>query len=376
MSATKRILILYSDTGGGHRSSGEAIREGLEAKYDSRAAVELVDLFLDYTPFPFRRLPAWYPWMVRRERMWGQGFRLSNGPRRSRAISTAVWPAVRRAVRRLVREHPADVIVSVHPLFQVALLRALGKNRPPYVTVVTDLVSTHAMWYHPRVDRCLVPTDPARARALSCGLSPEQVRVVGLPIAAKFNEPLGSKADLRLKLGWDANLPAVLLAGGGDGLGPLFQVASAITGLGLPLQLAVVAGRNQGLRRRMAQVRWEAPVHIYGFVKNMPELMGAADLMVTKAGPSSIVEAFNSGLPIILSGALPGQEDGNVGYVVGEGAGLWAPGPARVAGAVRAWLGESSGEALRRAAGCARRLAYPNAAADIAAEIGALAGLE
>ncbi len=55
---------------------------------------------------------------------------------------------------------------------------------------------------------------------------------------------------------------------------------------------------------------------------------------------------------------------------------MWAPGPAKVASAVRAWLGDSSGEALRRAAACARRLAYPNAAADIATEIGCLAGLE
>ena len=372
----RRILILFSDTGGGHRSSAEAIREALQARYAGRAATEMVDLFRDYTPFPFRQFPAWYPWMVRRERMWGHTFRLSDGPRRSRAIGTAFWPAVRREIRKLIREHPADVIVSVHPLFQVPLLRALPKRHSPYVTVVTDLVSGHAMWYHPRVDRCLVPTEPSRARALACGLPPEKVRVVGLPIAAKFNEPVGDKAALRDKLGWDAARPAVLLAGGGDGMGPMLQVARAVAEVGLPLQMAVVAGRNQRLRRRLEGEAWPVPAHIYGFVANMPELMGAADVIVTKAGPSSIVEAFNAGLPIILSGALPGQEDGNVGFVVGEGAGQWAPGPERVARAVRAWLSDSSGEALRRAAASARRLAYPNAAADIAEEVGRLAGLE
>ena len=375
MPAIKHVLILFSDTGGGHRSSGEAIREALLAQYPGRCRVDLVDLFLEYTPFPFRRFPAWYPWMVRRERVWKQGFRLSDGPHRSRALSIAFWPAVRRAVRKMVRDYPADVIVSVHPLFQVALLRALGKRRPPYITVVTDLVSTHAMWYHPKVDRCLVPTEPARDRALACGMPAAKLHVVGLPIAAKFSQPVGDRSTLRRSLGWRDDLPVVLMAGGGEGMGPLLSIARAIASLDLKLQLAVVAGRNQQLERQLRAVPWEAPTHVYGFVANMPELMGAADLMVTKAGPSTIVEAFNAGLPPILSSALPGQEQGNVAYVVKEGAGVWAPGPEKVAQAVRAWLSDDGRPALNRARANARRLAYPRAACDIADEIGRLAGI-
>jgi 1,2-diacylglycerol 3-beta-galactosyltransferase len=374
MPVTKNVLILFSDTGGGHRSSAEAIREALLAQYPHQCEVELVDLFLNYTPFPFRRFPAWYPWMVRRKRIWGRGFKLSDGPRRSHALSIAVWPAVRRAVRRFVREHPADVIVSVHPLFQVPLLRALGKHRPPFITVVTDLVSTHAMWYDSKVDCCLVPTEPARSRALACGLPADKVRVVGLPIAAKFSRPPADKLQVRGGLGWRTDLPAVLVMGGGEGMGPIFETACAIDGIGLPLQMAVVAGRNEGLRQRLSEAAWKAPVHIYGFVTNVPDLMTAADMIVTKAGPSSITEAFNAGLPIILSSALPGQEEGNVGYVVGEGAGVWAPNPKRVAQSVRAWLVDSR-DALGQAARNARSLARPNAALDIAAEIAQWAGL-
>jgi 1,2-diacylglycerol 3-beta-galactosyltransferase len=373
----KHILILFSDTGGGHRSSGEAIREALLAKYAEQCDVELVDLLVEYAPYPFRRFPAWYPWMAKRGRVWGRGFKLSDGPRRSRALSTAIWPVVRRAVKRMVREHPADVIVSVHPLFQVPVLRALGAGRvrPPYVTVVTDLISAHAMWYHPKVDRYLVPTEPALRRALACGIPAGKVRVVGLPVAAKFSQPPGEKLALRARLNWRADLPAVLVVGGGDGMGPLDEIASAIAGCGLNHQIAVVAGRNEPLRKRLCLAAWEVPAHVYGFVTNMPELMSAADLMVTKAGPSSIMEALNSGLPLVLSGAIPGQEEGNVRYVVSEGAGLWAPGPAKVVDAVRTWLSDETGEALRQAAANSRRLAYPHAASDIASEIAQLAGM-
>ena len=144
---------------------------------------------------------------------------------------------------------------------------------------------------------------------------------------------------------------------------------------GLNCQLAVVAGRNESLRHKLAATEWETPTHIYGFVRNMPELMGAADLIVTKAGPSSVMEALNAGLPLILSGAIPEQEEGNVRYVVEEGAGLWAPGPGRVVEAVRSLLADESGETLRQAAANSRRLAYPRAAADIAEEVAGFAGV-
>ena len=152
-------------------------------------------------------------------------------------------------------------------------------------------------------------------------------------------------------------------------MGPLYDIARGIATIGLPIQMAVVSGRNETLRARLNAVPWEIPTHVYGFATNMPDLMRAADLIVTKAGPSSIVEAINAGLPIILSSALPGQEDGNVRWVVESGAGLWAPGPQRVVSAVKQLL-EGGPEKLDEAAANVRRLARPHAAMDIAEEIG------
>lgn len=361
----KRVLVLFSDTGGGHRSAAEAIVEALQTRYGGRLQTEMVDVFKDYTPYPFNRMPAWYPTMIRRgPRAWGAGFRISDGSKRSRFVSTVIWPWVRPACRRLVREHPADLVLTVHPLFTAPVLRALGRHRPPFVTVVTDLVSTHAWWYHPKVDLCLVPTEPARARALRLGLPSEKARVVGLPVAARFCTPAGDKRTLRQALGWEVDRPTVLVVGGGDGMGPLYEISRAIAASGTDCQLVVIAGRNQTLRERLLVTRWELPVHIYGFVTEMPDFMRAADLLVTKAGPGTISEALNAGLPMILSGRIPGQEDGNVRYVVGEGAGEWAPGPERVAEAVKRWL--AAPDRMGRAAANARRLAHPDAAIRVA----------
>jgi 1,2-diacylglycerol 3-beta-galactosyltransferase len=67
----------------------------------------------------------------------------------------------------------------------------------------------------------------------------------------------------------------------------------------------------------------------------MDELMQAADVVVTKAGPSTICEAIASELPIILSGCVPGQEEGNVRYVCDARMGLLAETPEQVVALVQ-----------------------------------------
>lgn len=367
MPEPARVLLLFSDTGGGHRSAAEAIIEALQQRHPARCRLEMVDVIKRYAPRPFNQLPAAYPHMVRAPHAWRLGFRMTDGRQRARALTVASWPYVRAAARRLVREQQADLVVSVHPLLVAPILAAYRRPRPPFVTVVTDLVSTHALWYHPAVDLCLLPTEAARQRALRYGMPPEQLRVVGLPVGARFCAPPGDPHILRSDLGWPLDRPMALVVGGGEGMGPLYEIACALDALGGRFGLAVIAGRNERLRRRLEAYTWQVPTFIYGFERRMPEMMRAATLLVTKAGPGTITEALNAGLPMVLFSRLPGQEDGNVDYVVSRGAAQWAPGPRRAVRAVKHWLDHPQ-ELLEAAAAC-RRLARPEAAADVADHI-------
>ena len=359
-----------SDTGGGHRAAAEAIQEAIGIKYGEAASTQLVDVFKEYAPYPFNHFPAWYPDMIASgARVWRRGFRVSDGARRNRAMVGAAYPYVRPAFRRMVHEHPADLYLSVHPLLILPTVRALGNERPPVITVVTDLVSAHAFWFYPRVESIIVPTEEAYQRALRYHVPAAKVKVIGLPVLRKFSAPPGDKLQLRQALGWQTDPTTVLLMGGGEGMGPIYEIARGIATAGLPLQLALVAGRNEALRARLNHVHWEVPAHVYGFATNIPELMRAADLVVTKAGPASVIEALTAGLPMVLSGALPGQEEGNVRYVVENRIGLWAPGPEKVAAAVKQLLTDGP-DTLANMAANARRLARPDAASEIAEEIG------
>jgi 1,2-diacylglycerol 3-beta-galactosyltransferase len=359
-----KILFLFSDTGGGHRSAAEAIIEALQLEFQERVSTELVDFIKDYAPRPINTLPALYPTMVRVPQVWGVGYRLSNGRRRTNLISTSAWPYLRRSLRQLVARHPCNLIVSLHPLANNPLLRALGPERPGFITVVTDMVTTHAFWYHPKVDLCIVPTEAARQRALVCGLPPEKVCVVGLPVADRFCQPAGDRSALRRRFGWPQERPLVILVGGGEGMGPLEKTARAIAQGCRTATLVIIAGRNKPLKERLESLDWPIPTFIYGFVREMPDFMRAADFLVTKAGPGTISEALIAGLPMVLYSRLPGQEDGNVKYVVSEKAGVWAPRPAQIVAAIERWLKDPDAHA--RAVSACKRLARPHAARQIA----------
>jgi 1,2-diacylglycerol 3-beta-galactosyltransferase len=105
-------------------------------------------------------------------------------------------------------------------------------------------------------------------------------------------------------------------------------------------------------------------VTVKGFVNDMPDWMAACDCIVTKAGPGTIAEALISGLPIVLSGFIPGQEEGNIPYVVDQGVGEFTTDPAVIAGIVARWFGPER-ERLAAMSAQARALGYPQATFDI-----------
>jgi 1,2-diacylglycerol 3-beta-galactosyltransferase len=364
MSKPKHVLFLFSDTGGGHRSAAEAIVEALQCYFPGEIEPDMVDVFKDYAPRPLDLLPEAYPSMVKVPKAWELGYKLFDGEFRRLALTSAFWPYVRTAAYRVVSEHPADMVVSVHPLLTWPVIRALRPQGLPFMVVVTDLVSAHAAWYHRDVDLYVVATGEAKAKALTLGLREECIQVLGLPVAQRFSRPNISSEEARRRLGWPLDRPMVLVIGGGEGMGPMYETARAVARRPGQFGLAVVAGRNRKLKLRLEKTEWEVPTFIYGFVSELPEMMKAATLLVTKAGPGTITEALNSGLPMVLYNRLPGQEEGNVDYVVGKGVGTWAPGPETTAAAVARWLRQP--KLIEKASAICREIARPDAAKNIA----------
>ena len=317
-----------------------------------------------------RRVTSLYPVIIRRSpTAWGTIFHATNtAPAFAavRAVLRAQVPAVLQA--QLAATDP-ELVLSVHPLLNhvtAAILRR-RRRRAPLVTVVTDLAQVHRGWACRSAALVVVPTEMARAGVLRWGVSPSRVRVLGLPVDLRFRPPEpGERDSIRRRLGLQPERPTVLVAGGGEGSGGLLEQVRALALAPQPWQLIVVCGRNEPARRQLLATRLATPTLVLGFVDDMPDLMRASDLAVGKAGPGTIAEALTTGVPMVLTSYLPGQETGNVRYVAATGAGAYAPRPARLLATVEHLL-TGDGVLYRQMAARAAELARPGAALAIAA---------
>lgn len=367
----RRVLILSSDTGGGHRAAASAIQQTMADTYPDAFVFRTVDVFRCCTPFPYRYMPEIYPrWVTYSSITWQLAYVLSDGRLRSRFFLDIAFFSWRNKLRKMLQAEAPDIIVCVHSLFNRAVLHVLNgmPERPPFITVVTDLVSAPVSWYQRAADAILVPTEHAYQRGLDVGMSPAQLHVTGLPVHPNFTTRLIDKQTARAQLGWHPDKTAVLLVSGGDGMGPVFETVAAINEQRFEIQLAIVAGRNKGLIHRLEKLDWHQPTKIYPFIDYVATLMAAADILITKAGPATITEACMAGLPMILSGRVPGQEDGNVRLVVNHKAGVYAPKPHLVVDYLRSWL-DADPSVRQSFSQAAHKLAYPDAAQQIAAII-------
>jgi 1,2-diacylglycerol 3-beta-galactosyltransferase len=327
---TKRALFLISDTGGGHRSASNAITAAMDEIQEPHGFEHRIDDVAAHCSFPLTQLGWGYSTALRyAPPVYGALYYATNGRRRYKALVRFCEPLYRERLRDLFLNYQPDVIVSVHPLLNHAALRARADAKMqhiPIITVITDLGKVHESWLTPEADAVVVPAREVYERAISRGVQPSRLRMLGQPIHPKFDDVVGTKEELRTQLGLPQGAFVTLLMAGGEGGGKLMPTTLALAKAKLPMHLVVVCGRNETLRAKLDDLApsLPTPMTILGFTDKVPELMRASDLLVTKAGPGTLAEANAAQLPVVVYDYVPGQERGNVEFVRHNGIGLAA----------------------------------------------------
>lgn len=340
-----RFLLLFSDTGGGHRAAAQALKEELVQTGPGHQVV-LEDLLLRHTVWPLRSGDRFYFWAVTRAPWFWKAFYYTTAlPGIYPSLYWPLSPLIAPRLRRLFARYQPDVVVSLHPVMNHLPFRVLqqwvkeqGRPRVPFVTVITDLTTFHPSWINPAVDIITTATEEARERAIRLGAAPAKVKVLGLPVRSAFRRLPSDRRAVRKALGLDPDAPVILLMAGGQGMGPVAEIAQAVAHAGVQAQLVLIAGRNPTLQKQLQSTVWPIPTRVLGFVDNVHAWMVASDILLTKAGPGTIAEALICGLPMILYAYIPGQERGNVDFVVQHEVGIFAKDPREIAATVRAWL--------------------------------------
>ncbi len=360
------FALLYSDTGGGHRTAADSIHQAFVTLNGKLHLVETINA-IGYLPRPFNHSESTYRLAINRARwLHYLNYIALDDVQRMRTVGTLLSRLDGERLHALFRDHPADVYVSCQPHFNPFVPQAmrLWAPRSRYAHVVTDLSHIHSFHVTPLADIITTPTEEARNELIARGVPPGRVITTGQPVIPSLESRVQRGACSRAERGLRDDLPVVLLLGGGEGAGLLDKTARAIVRADLPLQLVVICGRNQALRQALSKAIAGPTVHVLGFVDEVPEWMGASDVLITKAGSTTLAEGFVAGLPIIIFDALPGQEEGPRDYAVSHGAATWCPTPASVVAQLQQWL--SDPDALARVKRASKALARPHAALAIA----------
>ena len=190
---------------------------------------------------------------------------------------------------------------------------------PQHIRMRVRSLEAHALWMEPSVDLYCVAAEETKARLVARGVTKVRVAVTGIPIAAKFSAPVDAPA-VRKRYGLRDDLPVLLVLSGGFGMGPVAEILCEINRLTNPVQVVVVCGRNEELRRELAVIERGHPTHVLGFVSNMHELMAVSDLVLTKPGGLTSSEALAMGRPMFVLNPIPGQEAANSDFLLEHGA--------------------------------------------------------
>lgn len=370
MTSGARVLILSASIGGGHVAAAKALLAAFEELEVESTHVDL----LEHTSLPFRRLyrQAYFD-LVRTvpDLVEWLGRRLDQRPSETKTVQQRLRA---RAVRllsyevpRIIDRYKPDVVVHTHFLGAEIISGRMRRHRPlPQAVVITDFLA-HAFWLQPGVARYFVASDDVRAQLHSAGVDLHRIRVTGIPIDARFGR-LPSREEARAALGAQDGKEQLLVLAGGLGADHLRRILEQLRDFRWPLQVTVVCGRSSELtavaQRAVADATGPVSFKVLGFVGEMPLLMAAADLAVSKPGGLTSSEALAARLPLMLVSPYPLQEEINANVLLENGTAVRVEPLSTLSHKLRSLLEEPERlDAMRAAAG---KLARPAAARDVA----------
>ncbi len=315
-----KIIIIHASAGQGHKRAAEAIFNCIKENSSHDAAI--IDS-LDYTNFLFKFFYIkGYAFLVAHfPAVWGFFYRLTDSPRNSFINSFFRFFNKNLNSSRLrchLRKENPDVIISTHFFANevVSYLKKENLIKSRTISVITDFLS-HYYWIAPGIDLYVVACKETKGFLLSQGIPEEKIRVLGIPVDVIFFLELKREGVCK-KLNLNPDKFSVLVATGSFGFEIIETLVKLLKG---EVQLLIICGNNKKLLQRLNGYK-EENLKVFGFVKNMHELMSAADVIITKPGGLTISEALVKNLPMIFISPIPGQETNNADFFVQRRLGL------------------------------------------------------
>ncbi len=382
-NSTPKILIISSDTGGGHRSAAAALVEGVKRFIESDSKAVRVVKGIEESHHITEKLVNVYNWILRNRQHWMKYLYW---------VVNIIQPEKRQFMHRrcmayfndLIEKYVPNIVVSVHPLTQHILAKVLKQlnltDTVPLVTVVTDpCYGFWKGWACDDVSLYLVANEDAHRQLVDYGISPSKIKISGMPVHPKFHEINEKDAQIaRTAFGLEAEKFTIFVNAGWVGGGNIPQIFRELVRGELDVQAIFLAGKNEELRLEAVELAKTAkfPVKVIGYSDEIEKLMQSANVMISKLGGLTTFEALACRLPIIADATTPPmpQEAGTVSLIAKRGAGILLEKASDIVPTIRLLLDDSKKYADMREATIG--LAIPNSTEQIIKEICALLTLQ
>ena len=222
----------------------------------------------------------------------------------------------------LVRDFQPDSIICTHfmPAGVLSFLIGLGRLEAELGIVVTDF-HFHAFWITRAFHWYFVAQEEDRIHMEGLGLPGDRIHVTGIPVGPEFMTPVDRGEVLR-RYDLDPAQPTLLVAGGALGLSPASAVVRRLLQLDRKFQAIIACGKNDELKREIEMLTSEQRdrFRVLGYTREMPDLLGAATLLLSKPGGMTTAESLARGLPMVILDPIGGQEERNSDVLLEAGA--------------------------------------------------------
>lgn len=327
----KKILIMTVPFGGGHYATAAKIAD-LIHEQDKTIDLLILDVITDGWPWYARTTSKAYQNSTRSQgAFWFKlYYRLTD--RFPAPLRWFASIAFNRYAKRKLLELQPDLIIATFPFLGhvgARARKAIGL-RAPIVTVITDAGQVQGIWLCGKEDTILAATPDTVDYAKQRKLGGDRVAYIGFPVDKAFYE-LQPTTKARHALGLNEQTFTILVTSGGLGMSAykVVRLVERLAKLTTPVQIICAAGKNEQLRAEYEAIDFPSHIQplIVGYRDDMPLLMAASDIVVSKSGWLTINEAIAGQRPLFLFDAIPGHEEENARYVTSHNFGIFEPDP-------------------------------------------------
>ncbi len=344
MAKVKKVLILYITERSGHHSAALAIKKALELS-DPDCSCFCLNIFQYTFPLLERIIHNIYLAVIKRvPKIWE---RMYDNPKlvgRSEKIKSWIHSLSLKKFSALMDSFKPDAVVCTQafPCGIAADYKRIQRSSVPLIAVLTDF-APHSFWIYDNVDHYIVPCEESSDLLIAKGVTKDKIKIFGIPIDPKFAKSL-DRQELFANYGLKADVPVIMIMGGGHGLGPIKDVLYELDVADRDLQLITVCGLNEKLYHWINRTRFKNRVLNFKFTDQIERLMSLAALIITKPGGITTAEALAKNLPMIILNPIPGQEARNTQLLTKLGAALEVDNPSQLWPKVREILEKAKGK--------------------------------